>query len=230
MVNDPAEDYYTLRRVTETFYDRYALPSYIKTRLPKDKSDLIIDFGCGAGHVLRALQAEGHTNVVGIETNEWAIGRCAAQGFAVVRHVRDLGAARARFILMSHVLEHVPKPDMAPTLAALKAVLAPDGRLLVCVPNAQSATGPYWAYEDFTHEYLFTSGSLYYVMKLSGFSVVEFIDIDCTEGLPPVQKALKRALLRAYIARYRFWNRVTSSYTHYSSELIFSYEIKALCH
>jgi SAM-dependent methyltransferase len=230
VANDPDDDYFALRRVPADFYDRYTLPAYIRRRLPANKADLIVDFGCGFGHVLAALRTAGHTNIVGVETNERAIGKCAAQGFTVVRDVREVGPGRARFILMSHVLEHLPKPQMAGVLASVKAALADDGRLLVCVPNAQSATGPYWAYEDFTHEYLFTSGSLYYVLKLSGFSSIAFIDIDCTEGLPLLHRLLKRALLRLYAARYRFWNRVTSSYTHVSSELIFSYEIKALCH
>ena len=60
-------------------------------------------------------------------------------------------------IIMSHVLEHFPKDNIIPTLKKAYNILNPNGKLIVSVPNAQSNTGSYWAYEDFTHSTLFTS-------------------------------------------------------------------------
>ncbi|MGC9101323.1 MAG: hypothetical protein ACP5HC_08750 [Caldisericum sp.] len=40
------------------------------------------------------------------------------------------------------------------------------------VRNVQSNTGAYWAYEDFSHFTLFTSGSIYYVLKMAGFDEI----------------------------------------------------------
>jgi hypothetical protein len=97
----------------------------------------------------------------------------------------------------------------------------------VYVPNAQSNTGSYWA-EDFTHHTLFTSGSLYCVLSKAGFAQVEFIDADCTAGMRPRRRWLKRRLLTIHTANYRSWNRVTFSATHPPSPEIFSYEIKAV--
>ncbi len=51
------------------------------------------------------------------------------------------------------------------------------------MPNAQSHTGCYWAYEDFTHNTLFTAGSLLYVLKMAGFAHIEIIDKDALVGV-----------------------------------------------
>lgn len=69
-------------------------------------------------------------------------------------------------------------------------MLADNGIIFISVPNAQSHTGCYWAYEDFTHSYLFTAGSLEYVLRAAGFSNVHIVDADCTTGC-----SLKRKIL-----------------------------------
>ena len=51
------------------------------------------------------------------------------------------------------------------------------------VPNAQAITGAYWRYEDFTHEQLFTTGSLYYVLLDNGFDEIKFLDIYATSNI-----------------------------------------------
>ena len=129
---------------------------------------------------------------------------------------------------MSHVLEHFPKEQVIPQLVKLKGLLKPSGALIVMVPNAQSHTGAYWAYEDFTHFLLFTSGSIYYVLRAAGFNEVEFLDVDCTIGMAGWKRTIKQILLKCYVLNYRFWNRVTTSSTHEPSPLIFSYEIRAI--
>lgn len=107
--------------------------------------------------------------------------------------------------------------------------MKPGGGLIVMVPNAQSNTGCYWAYEDFTHHTMFTSGSLYYVLRSAGFSDVEFLDVDAIGEVSGFfKKLIKKALLNIYRANYVFWNRVTSSSIHKPSPMIFGYEIKAL--
>ena len=58
------------------------------------------------------------------------------------------------------------------------------------MPNGQSATGSYWAFEDFTHETLFTCGSLEYVLSEAGFVDVEFIDLKATAGLSAFKRLL----------------------------------------
>jgi hypothetical protein len=62
------------------------------------------------------------------------------------------------------------------------------------VRNVQSNTGSYWAYEYFTHFTLFTSGSIYYVLKMAGFDEIEFVDVECLEGIPFIKRMIKKFL------------------------------------
>ncbi len=98
---------------------------------------------------------------------------------------------------------------------------------MVAVPNAQANTGAYWAYEDWTHTTIFTTGSLYYVLKAAGFNNIEFLDIDCSMGSPLIKKIIRKALLKLYKLNLSFWNKVTCSSFHKTSPQVFSYEIKA---
>ncbi len=132
------------------------------------------------------------------------------------------------FIIMSHVLEHIPKSEIIELLILVRTLLVPGGSLIVMVPNAQSNTGCYWAYEDFTHHLLFTSGSLYYVLKAADFSEISFLDVDCLSETFGVKKLLKKVLLSLYKLNHNFWNKVTSSHLHKPSPQIFSYELKAI--
>ncbi|MBL0306338.1 MAG: hypothetical protein IPQ25_09965 [Chitinophagaceae bacterium] len=82
---------------------------------------------------------------------------------------------------MSHVLEHIEKEKIIDTLIHIrKNLLKKGGVFLLMVPNAQSYTGAYWRYEDFTHNIMFTAGSCIYVLKAAGFENIEFIDPDGT--------------------------------------------------
>ena len=104
--------------------------------------------------------------------------------------------------------------------------LSENGKLLIAVPNAQSNTDSYWAYEDWTHTTLFTSGSIYYVLKAAGFDKVDFLDIDCTLGSSKIKSTVRKFFLMLYIANKKFWNKITHSAFHQQSPQIFSYEIK----
>jgi SAM-dependent methyltransferase len=213
-------------------YRDYRLPPWLERRLPQDKEALIVDFGCGYGQVLGALRRSGYRRLVGVDVDRAALDACRAAGLEALDN-RAPGAlealrGKARLVIASHVIEHFPKAEIIGVLESLRGLLAPGGELLIAVPNAQSHTAAYWAYEDFTHEYLFTSGSLYYVLKAAGFGAVELVDLDCLEGLSPGKRAVRRLLLSLYRANYRFWSRVTASATHAPSPDVFSFEIKAL--
>ena len=225
-------DYFDLRGVSQDAYGSVLVPPYVRANLPDDRNESILDFGCGFGQLLRGLNDLGYHSVFGADVSKTAISHCRGLGLPIFDTNDDdwLDSERDRYslIVVSHVLEHIEKGEIVPTLAKLRTLLKAGGSLVVAVPNAQSHTGAYWAYEDFTHTTLFTSGSIQYVLRAAGFSSIQFLDIDCTLGLPPPKRLLRKWLLGAYRANYQFWNRVTASYTHTPSPAIFSYEIKVL--
>ncbi len=132
-------------------------------------------------------------------------------------------------IITTHCLEHLPKQNIISTLQHFREhILKKNGKIFVAVPNAQSATGCYWAYEDFTHNTLFTAGSLIYVLKMAGFSDVKIIDKDALAGSRGIKKFIKKALLSLYILKTKIWNKATNSAFHAPSPQVFSYEVKAI--
>ena len=130
-------------------------------------------------------------------------------------------------IILTHIIEHIQKSKIITTLTFIKnEFLSENGKLLIAVPNAQSNTDCYWAYEDWTHTTLFTSGSIYYVLKAAGFDKIEFLDIDCTLGSSKIKSTVRKFFLMLYASNKKFWNKITHSAFHQQSPQIFSYEIK----
>ncbi|NDC82844.1 class I SAM-dependent methyltransferase [bacterium] len=222
-------EYYRLRNVSEDFYQNYSVPIFIRSRMEKNQS--ILDFGCGYGQLLLGLNQLGFTDLCGLDINIPALEVCKKNNLTVTSSIDELILAGKKFdwVVCSHVIEHIPKKEVISTLTLIREkLLAPDGRFFVMVPNAMSNTGCYWRYEDWTHETLFTPGSLLYVLKAAGFSNVEFIDPDCTEGSRWDKKIFKQFFLYLYRLNIKFWNRITTSSYHQPSPQIYSYELKAV--
>jgi SAM-dependent methyltransferase len=79
-------------------------------------------------------------------------------------------------VLLLHVLEHVPKPEIIRLLSAVRRSLRHDGRLLLEVPNmGDPLNGLYFRYSDFTHEVGFTEESLNYVLRQAGFDQIRYL-------------------------------------------------------
>ncbi len=229
------DEYFALRGIDASAYRNEALSKYFKAILPASRSARICDIGCGFGQTLRALRVLGYRNLVGIEPSEAAAEFCQSDNLPVrrvdVQGAIESGIGRFDFVYMMHVLEHVKKDEIVPLLIKIRTeMLAPSGVFFVAVPNAQSHTAAYWRYEDWTHETLFTAGSLAYVLRDAGFRSVEIYDADCMIDARWLWRFPKRVLLGYYRLRYRFWNWVTASSTHKGGCSVFSYEVKAVAH
>jgi len=228
-------DYFMHRNINSEFYDKYKLPFYFRTSIPSNKDINILDIGCGFGQMLTALRLEGYKNLLGIDISSQAVENCKSKGLKTIKinnlksFCNDYRGDKFDLIIASHVMEHLEKSAIVENLGLIRNKLLKDsGTFLATVPNAQSNTGCYWAYEDFTHSTLFTSGSLYFVLKSAGFDTIEFLDPDGLEETPVILKPLKKLLLSLYKINKHFWNRVTSSSFHDPSPQIFTYELKVL--
>lgn len=224
--------YFQLRNIDLHTYDGYKLPVYLAEIL-SNPNQRILDFGCGFGQLITALTISGFNNIEGADINQVAIESLRARqitvhNLSIETNFYNEYAEKFDFVIMSHVLEHIPKDQVISLLISIRKLLKPNGGLITMVPNAQSNTGCYWAYEDFTHHLLFTGGSLSYVLQAAGFSEIQFLDVDCLIGSTGVKKLLRQLLLWIYKFNYNFWNKVTASSFHRPSPQIFSYELKAL--
>jgi len=228
------ESYFKYRNVSDKAHSNYVIGDHLENILPQNKDAMILDIGCGFGRLLSALNQRGYTNVCGVDISNEAVmyGRKYNLNIDKIETIVDFAKScesKYDFIIMTHVLEHLEKTVVMETLQVIRTcLLKKQGQLFLTVPNAQSNTGCYWAYEDFTHQTMYTAGSIYYVLKAAGFENIKLIDPDCTEGLPLPKKIIRKAFLMIYKKRKQFWNKITSSSYHKPSPQIFSFEIKAL--
>ena len=223
-------NYFEYRNISEENYSNLQIPLWIKYEI-ENKDTKILDYGCGFGQILKALKNDSYQNVYGVDIEVNAIQSCRDNNLIVAQlDLEDLKNPyefKFDIIILSHIIEHIPKSEIINTLFFIKNnFLATNGKLLIAVPNAQSNTDCYWAYEDWTHTTLFTSGSIYYVLKAAGFDKIEFLDIDCTLGSSKIKSIIRKFFLKLYVANKKFWNKITCSAFHQPSPQIFSYEIK----
>ena len=227
------ENYFNFRNVAADYYSGYDIPNYLMKVLPQNLDANILDIGCGFGQTLKSLRDKGYKNLKGVDINDESIAQCKKINLDVTK-VDDIifyattSHKKYDFIIMSHVLEHIEKEKMIDNLRAIKSLLREKGKYCVMVPNAQSNTGSYWRFEDFTHHYLFTAGSLQYVLRAAGFTQIDFIDPEGLDGVSSLKKPIVKILLKIYKFRKNFWNKITASSYHRPSPQIFTFELKAL--
>ncbi len=153
----------------------------------------VLDYGCGAGPLLRIAKALG-AEVVGVEQSANARALARQDGTQVYANITELRRAEpdARFdwILLSVVVEHLRQPW--DELAELRRLLRPAGRLTLTTPNAESLKsrilGRSWDQrKNLTHFYYFTPTSLAAVLRRAGLEPTE---------LPPIATHVKHGRLR----------------------------------
>ncbi len=134
----------------------------------------VLDIGCGRGVMLRALLDLGH-EAHGVEiAPEAASGADPRAQIRIAPELSKAGYAENTFdaVIMWHVLEHVPHPEQ--TLAEIRRILKPGGRLILAVPNFGSLqsrrTTNDWFHLDLPrHLYHFTPETLQRLLACSGF-------------------------------------------------------------
>jgi cyclopropane fatty-acyl-phospholipid synthase-like methyltransferase len=226
--------YFASRNIDDLDYKNYKLPKYLIDKIGRNKSVSILDIGCGLGQTLLSLKKEGYNNIKGIDISQEAVDSCREKGLDIEKIENIIKFCKKSekkfdFIMMSHVLEHIAKDEIINTLISIKKYLMNKNAILyIAVPNAQSNANSYWAFEDFTHSTIFTSGSLIYVLKEAGFKNYEFLDKDCLSGLSIFKKITRKIFLEIYKINKNFWNKITSSSYHKKSPNIFSFQIKII--
>jgi len=148
--------------------------SFLASGLPR--GGRVLDVGCGRGLLLGALADRG------FEAHGFEVSEAAAQGadprakIRVAARLEEAGYPDAHFdgAILWHVLEHVPDPRA--TLAAVRRLMRPGGRLVVAVPNFASAqarwAGPAWFHLDLPrHLWHFPLSALLRLLDATGFTV-----------------------------------------------------------
>jgi ubiquinone/menaquinone biosynthesis C-methylase UbiE len=119
---------------------RYALANrwdsgHLKTvrrHLDLQPGDRVLEVGCGRGHLVRHLRADG-VNAVGVDLNPMAVEH------GVTEHLRVMDATALQFpdghfdaLVSMHMIEHIPDLDAA--LEEMARVVRPGGSVLLVYP------------------------------------------------------------------------------------------------
>jgi SAM-dependent methyltransferase len=105
-------------------------------------SGSVLDIGCNAGELLASLAAlYPHLRLAGCDVNPAALDK--ARQLVPQADIRESGAATLPFadesfdcVTCIEVLEHVPPSQWRASLAEMRRVLAPGGRLILRTPHA----------------------------------------------------------------------------------------------
>lgn len=139
---------------------------------------LIAEIGCGAGGALAVFHQQGFA-VAGCDYSSALIvaGRERGVPGLVVGNLAELAqnldGARANLILLHHVFEHVDDP--VALLRGCRSLLAPDGRVVIAVPDightewSRHAAGDLLEFLHIAHKYNFSMPGLVAIAAQAGF-------------------------------------------------------------
>ncbi len=96
--------------------------------------DTVVEFGVGAGWNLAELKCARR---IGFDVSDFLAPTVRARGIEFVSDARAVPDASADVVICHHMLEHAQNP--AASLAEIRRVLKPGGKLLLCVPFEKEA-------------------------------------------------------------------------------------------
>jgi 2-polyprenyl-3-methyl-5-hydroxy-6-metoxy-1,4-benzoquinol methylase len=175
----------------------------------------VLDVGCGRGLMLADLAARGW-RTVGVEASDVASAH-AREVLGLDVRIGELADCRLpagsfEVVTLFHVLEHLEDPDA--TLSEVHRLLAPDGRLLLEVPNLGSLqarlSGGAWFHLDAPrHLHHFDRRSLLAALDRAGFKVLRLTTHSFEMGyFAMAQSLLNRATGRPNVLYAMLKNRV----------------------
>lgn len=181
---------------------------FLRDHLPADRATPILEIGSGNGGFLLCCRQLGYENVRGSDISAEQVAYCHDLGFedvVVADGLELLRGSRERYgcIVLSDVLEHVPKTQVLEMLGEIHGHLEPGGKVILRVPNMSNPLNIRTRYVDFTHEVGFSKESLQQVLRVSGFEVETIFGTFTRDPRWPVRLLFDVLLYRLFVQIYR---------------------------
>lgn len=167
----------------------------------------VLEMGCGNGLFLRYLDKIGVRDFVGVDGDSRILGEIPAD---LARRVtiadfdvylaETIGRRTFDRVVLFDVLEHFPAAAAAALLKKLADLLAPDGRIVIRVPNMGSPFALGMQYNDVTHLSAFTPGSLRQVARTAGLALEGAYPQAYGSAVREIKERLLTSVLSAFLA------------------------------
>jgi len=127
-----------------------------------DKTVSIVDIGCARSEILRLLRDRGYSNLTGIDPSINNVEYLKSKGInGIHATIRTLDTSKQyEVVVFLAVLEHIR--DIHQTLSTIGAITAPNGMIIVLVPDMTAQASGELPYQEFSREHInyFTEISL----------------------------------------------------------------------
>ena len=159
----------------------------------------VLDLGSGSCEFVNAIQAR---TKIAVDLNPDTARFADPEVDVLTTASTDLSGVKGGSVdtvFTSNFFEHLASStELLATLAECRRVLAPQGRIVVLMPNIRNLGGAYWDYLD--HSLALTHVSLTEALELSGFAVEKvipkFLPYTVKNQKLPPNPTLVRAYLR----------------------------------
>lgn len=149
----------------------------------RDKDELVVDLGCGAGELLLTLKRLGFKNLTGCDLSAEQV-LVAQTLFPTVKEqnlfafLESYADGEIGIITLFDVLEHLTRQQALDLLVIVRRKLKPNGRFIVHMPNGLSPFVGHVYWGDITHEWCLTPQSAEVLCRVSGLT-----NFECVEHL-----------------------------------------------
>ncbi|CCO24695.1 class I SAM-dependent methyltransferase [Maridesulfovibrio hydrothermalis] len=125
-----------LRSITKQL-SRHEMTQWEKVLAPLDRNMSILEIGCGRGGKTDFLYAQGFTDILGVEKNEYQVTECCKRGLRVVtleEFDTEHSSDQFDFLILSHIVEHFDFIGLVEFIDGYLKHLKPGGLLLIATP------------------------------------------------------------------------------------------------
>jgi SAM-dependent methyltransferase len=180
----------------------------------------ILDVGCGAGEFLYRLKEIGFKNLLGVDPFI-AEDIYYKNGLKILKQEVSQVQSKFDFIVLNHSLEHMPDPSSV--LNYLKALLNPNGKILIRVPMLGYSwhvyKGHFFGLDVPRHFYIFTEQSMAKMIDKCGLKLDKVVYDSVWDYLAQSEKYLSG---KDYSARFYdgFWGRIKYYWPKFKYKMI----------